>query len=163
MRLAFAISVALTGAGQAQDLGPVPVPVQSVRPSQRVIDCYCTDRSGSRVELGETICLTVDGRAFLARCEIGGMRQGNSVAGLRDPLPNPPQIEVGYCRLRHLCTSRQQPTCGGGNGLGMSYAAFARPAFASANAQSSHAVSASTSDFSTVAPHQMRRPGGASR
>ena len=70
MRLAFAISVALTGAGQAQDLGPVPVPVQSVRPSQRVIDCYCTDRSGSRVELGETICLTVDGRAFLARCEM---------------------------------------------------------------------------------------------
>ena len=68
MRLAFAISVALTGAGQAQDLAPLPV--QSVRPSQRVIDCYCTDRSGSRVELGETICLMVDGRAFLARCEM---------------------------------------------------------------------------------------------
>ena len=34
------------------------------------IDCYCTDRSGARVELGETICLRVDGRAFLARCEM---------------------------------------------------------------------------------------------
>ncbi|SNS44528.1 hypothetical protein [Tropicimonas sediminicola] len=34
------------------------------------IDCYCTDRQGARVELGETICLTVDGRAFLARCEM---------------------------------------------------------------------------------------------
>ncbi len=32
-----------------------------------------------------------------------------------------------------------------------------------AKAQSSHSVSASTSARSTVEPHQMRRPGGASR
>ena len=32
-----------------------------------------------------------------------------------------------------------------------------------AKAQSSQGVSASTSEVSTVAPHQMRRPGGASR
>ncbi len=32
-----------------------------------------------------------------------------------------------------------------------------------AKAQSSQGVSASTSVVSTVAPHQMRRPGGASR
>ena len=43
------------------------------------------------------------------------------------------------------------------------YAALARPALASAKAQSSQCVSASTSLFSIVAPHQMRRPGGASR
>ncbi len=36
----------------------------------RVIDCYCTDREGARVELGQEICLFVDGRAFMARCEM---------------------------------------------------------------------------------------------
>ena len=36
-------------------------------------------------------------------------------------------------------------------------------AFCAANAQSSQGISASMSDVSTVAPHQMRRPGGASR
>lgn len=34
------------------------------------IDCYCTDRSGSRVELGESICLQVDGRMFMAQCQM---------------------------------------------------------------------------------------------
>jgi hypothetical protein len=33
-------------------------------------DCYCTDRTGARIELGETTCLTVDGRSYLARCEM---------------------------------------------------------------------------------------------
>lgn len=33
-------------------------------------DCYCTDRTGQRVELGVSICMVVDGRAFLARCEM---------------------------------------------------------------------------------------------
>ena len=33
-------------------------------------ECYCTDTSGARVELGETICLTVDGRTYQARCEM---------------------------------------------------------------------------------------------
>ena len=44
-----------------------------------------------------------------------------------------------------------------------SYAARASLAFSAAKAQSSHGVSASTSEVSTVAPHQIRRPGGASR
>ena len=43
------------------------------------------------------------------------------------------------------------------------YAALASLAFSCAKAQSSQCVSASMSDVSTVAPHQMRRPGGASR
>lgn len=34
------------------------------------IDCYCTDTQGSRVELGESICLKVDGRAFMAKCDM---------------------------------------------------------------------------------------------
>ena len=36
-------------------------------------------------------------------------------------------------------------------------------AISSAKAQSIHGISAATSAVSTVAPHQMRRPGGASR
>ena len=35
-------------------------------------DCFCTDKSGARRELGETVCLRVDGRAFRARCEMHG-------------------------------------------------------------------------------------------
>ncbi len=33
-------------------------------------DCYCTDRTGQRVELGVSICMVVDGRDFVARCEM---------------------------------------------------------------------------------------------
>lgn len=39
-------------------------------PQGKVIDCYCTDKTGARVELGQTICLQVDGRMFMARCEM---------------------------------------------------------------------------------------------
>jgi hypothetical protein len=43
------------------------------------------------------------------------------------------------------------------------YAALANADFISANAQSIHCVSSATSLASTVAPHQIRRPAGASR
>ena len=36
----------------------------------KVIECYCTDTYGERVELGESTCLFVDGRSFIARCEM---------------------------------------------------------------------------------------------
>ena len=39
-------------------------------PSGKTVDCYCTDTQGLRVELGESICLTVDGRAFMAQCDM---------------------------------------------------------------------------------------------
>ena len=39
-------------------------------PGGKTVDCYCTDTSGSRVELGETICLNVDGRLFMAQCQM---------------------------------------------------------------------------------------------
>jgi hypothetical protein len=42
-------------------------------------------------------------------------------------------------------------------------AAFGSAALVSANAQSIHCVSSATSEASTVAPHQIRRPAGASR
>lgn len=36
----------------------------------KTIDCYCTDRQGERVELGEMTCLQVDGRMFMAQCQM---------------------------------------------------------------------------------------------
>ena len=36
----------------------------------RIVECFCTDTQGTRVELGEKICLVVDGRAFVAQCDM---------------------------------------------------------------------------------------------
>lgn len=36
----------------------------------KAIECYCTNTSGHRVELGQTICLFVDGKAFMAQCQM---------------------------------------------------------------------------------------------
>ncbi|HHI71643.1 MAG TPA: hypothetical protein ENJ91_11615 [Rhodobacteraceae bacterium] len=47
-----------------------PVFADVVGPGGKVIDCYCTDQNGDRVELGQTICLEVNGRRFTARCEM---------------------------------------------------------------------------------------------
>ncbi|WP_425043918.1 hypothetical protein [Primorskyibacter sp. S87] len=47
-----------------------PVAADVVGPGGKVQDCYCTDSRGSRVELGETICLQVDGRMFMAQCQM---------------------------------------------------------------------------------------------
>lgn len=51
-------------------LGAAPASSDVVAPGGRVIDCYCTDTGGNRVELGQTICLFVDGRAFMAQCQM---------------------------------------------------------------------------------------------
>lgn len=39
-------------------------------PGGKTVECYCTDSSGARIELGETICLQVDGRMFMAQCQM---------------------------------------------------------------------------------------------
>nr|WP_299281996.1 hypothetical protein [uncultured Tateyamaria sp.] len=39
-------------------------------PSGKTVECYCTDKTGSRIELGQTICLQVDGRMFTAQCQM---------------------------------------------------------------------------------------------
>ena len=44
--------------------------VPDLQNGDNVIDCYCTDTFGQRVELGESVCLFVDGRSFIARCEM---------------------------------------------------------------------------------------------
>ena len=36
----------------------------------KVVECYCTDRNGNRVELEEVICLQVDGKMFMAQCQM---------------------------------------------------------------------------------------------
>ncbi|MDU8926554.1 hypothetical protein RXV86_04065 [Alisedimentitalea sp. MJ-SS2] len=36
----------------------------------KTIDCYCTDSTGGRVDLGEKICLHVDGKMFTAQCQM---------------------------------------------------------------------------------------------
>ena len=41
-----------------------------VGPGGKVIDCYCTDKTGERVDLGEIRCLDVDGRQFMAQCQM---------------------------------------------------------------------------------------------
>lgn len=39
-------------------------------PSGKTVECYCTDSTGGRIELGETICLNVGGRMFMAQCQM---------------------------------------------------------------------------------------------
>lgn len=50
-------------------LTALPAATQALGQS-KTVDCYCTDRTHSRVELGETICLQVDGRMFMAQCQM---------------------------------------------------------------------------------------------
>jgi hypothetical protein len=49
-------------------VGPALADVTS--PSGKTVACYCTDKTGSRIELGQTICLQVDGRMFMAQCQM---------------------------------------------------------------------------------------------
>lgn len=59
MRLAALLLAALPGSALAD-----------YNMNGKVIDCYCTDSSGGRVDLGETICLQVDGKMFMAQCQM---------------------------------------------------------------------------------------------
>lgn len=36
----------------------------------QTVECYCTDKTGSRLELGEMTCLQVDGKMFMAQCQM---------------------------------------------------------------------------------------------
>ena len=36
----------------------------------KIIDCYCTDSTGGHVDIGEMICLHVDGKMFMAQCQM---------------------------------------------------------------------------------------------
>ena len=60
-------------------------------------DCYCTNKTGQRLELGDIVCMSVGGRDFMARCEMS--------------LNNPMWREVGGSCLSSqvLPQSKQQP------------------------------------------------------
>ena len=47
-----------------------PAQADVVGPNGKTIDCFCTDTSGTRIELGEVICMQVDGRMFMAQCQM---------------------------------------------------------------------------------------------
>jgi hypothetical protein len=48
----------------------LPAAADVTYPGGRTIECYCTDRAGARIELGQTICMQVDGRMFMAQCQM---------------------------------------------------------------------------------------------
>lgn len=61
MRHMFVMGIVIAGLG---------LPALSDTAKEGWPDCYCTDKTGTRIELGEVICLHVDGRSFNARCEM---------------------------------------------------------------------------------------------
>ena len=60
----------MTGLVFILSLLALPAMADYVGPDGKVRDCYCTDKSGSRIELGQMICLQVDGRIFTAQCQM---------------------------------------------------------------------------------------------
>jgi acetyl-CoA carboxylase carboxyltransferase component len=50
-------------------LGPLAAQAQGTAQT-KAIECYCTDSTGDRVELGDSICLQVGGRMFTAQCQM---------------------------------------------------------------------------------------------
>ena len=72
-------------------LAEPPKPVHEIT-GANAPDCYCTDRNHKRIELGQIICLQVDGRMFTARCEMSlnnpmwrELGEGCSTSVLDDP------------------------------------------------------------------------------
>ena len=74
-----------------------------VGPGGKVQDCYCTDKSGARAELGELICLQVDGRMFMAQCQMSlnvpmwrEVQEGCLSSGFQQSKPpiDPPKIDA---------------------------------------------------------------------
>lgn len=49
---------------------PQVQPVWQPPPYANPPDCFCTDRSGTRIELGQQMCMQVDGRMFTAQCQM---------------------------------------------------------------------------------------------
>jgi hypothetical protein len=64
-------------------------------------DCYCTDKTGARVEMGTMICLEVGGRDFIARCEMSlnnpmwrEIKQGCLSSQLQQPALDAPLVNA---------------------------------------------------------------------
>ena len=68
----------------------------------KTVDCYCTDSSGGRIELGQSICLQVDGRMFMAQCQMSlnvpmwrEVAQGCLSSSLQNSQPLNPVLDTG--------------------------------------------------------------------
>lgn len=68
---ALVVLIAGLGAAPLADPGFQRPPAKD---GHRYPDCYCTDSTGARVELGVRACLTIGGRKMSARC---GMSQNS--------------------------------------------------------------------------------------
>lgn len=73
-----------------------PLAADVTGPGGKKIDCYCTDQSGGRIELGEMICLHVDGTIFTAQCQMSlnvpmwrKVQDGCTTARLTAPMSKP--------------------------------------------------------------------------
>ncbi len=67
LALARALTGALTGALAGGWAGSAAADANI---GGKTVECYCTDRQGARVELGQFTCLEVDGRRFTAQCQM---------------------------------------------------------------------------------------------
>lgn len=65
-----ALALLAQGPAAAQDTAPSPDHRPPAAEGYSYPDCYCTDSTGERVELGETSCLSIGSRRVLARCEM---------------------------------------------------------------------------------------------
>ena len=78
-----------------------------VQKGGKTVDCYCTDKTGARVELGEKICMQVDGKMFMAQCQMSlnnpmwrKLSDGCLSSELSDPAlePRPVDAHVGAAK-----------------------------------------------------------------
>ncbi len=95
-RAAACYSGAMTRALALSLLIALPAAADVTSPSGKTVDCYCTDRNRNRIELGETICMEVDGRMFMAQCQMSlnvpmwrEVQEGCLSSSLDGPAPGP--------------------------------------------------------------------------
>ncbi|MCF3594680.1 hypothetical protein LZG00_11810 [Rhodobacteraceae bacterium LMO-12] len=83
-------------------LGLMAAPVHAdYNMNGKIIDCYCTNTTGGRVDIGETICLHVDGKMFMAQCQMSlnvpmwrKISDGCLSSDLRQPRLNPRPVNA---------------------------------------------------------------------
>jgi len=80
---------------------PAIAAAQEARTPSKAEDCYCTDSNHQRIELGQTICLQVGGRMFMAQCQMSlnvpmwrEVQQGCLSSKLGDPAFDPLGVDA---------------------------------------------------------------------
>ncbi|EAQ01068.1 hypothetical protein OB2597_03484 [Pseudooceanicola batsensis HTCC2597] len=87
-------------------LAPVPA-VADGTIGGKTVDCYCTDSSGARIEMGQVICMEVNGRIFTAQCQMSlnvpmwrELQEGCLSSQARPMSPAPPDGPVPEAPFR---------------------------------------------------------------